>query len=121
MQVPIHTISSATQRLLRYAMLKGIGPQALRRIVEEKQFMDALVEQLALNFLPLARALKTPGAWDKALQATEYQQEMAIPPISPVGKPVTVSHRSRSPRNCARFINMSPLSALPPFNGRRRI
>lgn len=68
-------ISSATNRVLILSMLKGVGPQSLRKLAMQPNFETSSIQQLAKNNSQLSRALENDGAWTKAVEAADAQLE----------------------------------------------
>lgn len=69
----MNNVSIATQRLLTYALLPGIGSQTLRVLADIPHLVERSPQELTRRLPLLSRALHTTQAWDKAEAAALHQ------------------------------------------------
>jgi DNA processing protein len=70
-------MSPLAWRLFELSQLRGIGPKTLRALAGRKDLGSASEEDLRYMDARLARALKEPGAFEKAQSVAEQQLEQA--------------------------------------------
>lgn len=70
--------SPATAKLLTLSMLKGIGPSALKAVINDPSFPNASISELGNRSPKLAKALEaSPDALEKAQEEASRQIELA--------------------------------------------
>lgn len=85
----MNTLSTAS--LLPYIMLKGVGPAALRRVLEAAR--SGIRLDIAASYIPpVAKALQVKGAWEAAQDRAQQQLEQAAKHESRILSPVDAEY-----------------------------